>query len=83
MKPAENSQTPPDSQPLNSNQTFVYDLPDKEPDLNTQPWDPDYSYTTPEGTGGEVKLPADTSTVMGPTPGEQVSLFILIVPRFN
>ncbi|XP_034426464.1 circularly permutated Ras protein 1-like isoform X3 [Hippoglossus hippoglossus] len=68
MKPADNSQSPPDSQPLNSTQSFVYDLPNKEPDLNTQPWDPDYSYSTPEGTGGEVKLPDDTSTVKGPTP---------------
>ncbi|XP_060951436.1 circularly permutated Ras protein 1-like [Limanda limanda] len=56
MKPADNSQSPPDSQPLNSNQTFVYDLPIKELDLNTQPWDPDYSYSIPEGTRGEGRV---------------------------
>ncbi|XP_062269648.1 circularly permutated Ras protein 1-like isoform X1 [Platichthys flesus] len=67
MKPADNSQSPPISQPLNSNQTFVYDLPIKEPYLHTQPWDPNYSYSIPEGTGGEVKLPENTTTVAGPT----------------
>ncbi|XP_019938339.2 circularly permutated Ras protein 1-like isoform X1 [Paralichthys olivaceus] len=68
MKPAANSQSPPGSQPLNSTQILAYDLPNTEPHLNTQPWDPNYSYSTPEGTGGEVKLPADTSNVAGPTP---------------
>ncbi|XP_041819406.1 circularly permutated Ras protein 1-like isoform X1 [Chelmon rostratus] len=59
------------SQPLSSlsanTQTFTYDLPEDEPDLNMQLWHPDYSYTTPEGTGVQVKLPADTSSVSAQT----------------
>eukprot|EP00064_Thunnus_orientalis_P001348 superscaffoldBa00000091_g1351 len=71
MKPAANSQSPPYSQPLPSsntnNQIFTYDLPKDQPDLNAQPWDPNYSYSIPEGTGGEVNLPAVTSSVPGQT----------------
>ncbi|XP_070707900.1 circularly permutated Ras protein 1-like isoform X2 [Pempheris klunzingeri] len=65
MRPAANSQ-PPSSSNTNS-QTFTYDLPKSEPDLNEPPWDPNYSYTTPEGTGGQVKLPADANTVSAQT----------------
>lgn len=61
MKPAANSQ--PVSSLNTTSQTFVYDLPKSEPDLNMQPWDPNYSYTEPEGTGLPVKLPADTNSV--------------------
>ncbi|XP_047183833.1 circularly permutated Ras protein 1 isoform X2 [Scophthalmus maximus] len=68
MKPAANSQSPPYSQPFNNSQTFTYDLPNNEPDLNAHPWDPNYSYSTPEGSGGEVKLLADTRNVPGQTP---------------
>ncbi|XP_029978556.1 circularly permutated Ras protein 1-like [Sphaeramia orbicularis] len=64
MRPAANSQSPPYSEPLTSSNTnnhmFTYDLPQNEPDLTAQPWDPNYSYNIPEGSGGEVKLPADT-----------------------
>lgn len=64
MRPSANRQSPSDSKPLPSpninSQTFTYDTAEKEPDLNTQPWDPNYSYTTPEGTGAPVNLPADT-----------------------
>ncbi|XP_071393186.1 circularly permutated Ras protein 1-like isoform X2 [Centroberyx affinis] len=63
MRPA--AKSPPYSQPLPSSdtnsQTFNYDLPKEEPDMNTDPWDPNYSYSIPEGSGGEVKLPVDTS----------------------
>ncbi|GLD57522.1 circularly permutated Ras protein 1-like protein [Lates japonicus] len=68
MRPAASSQSDPYSQPLNSSQTLTYDLPKSEPDLNAHPWDPNYSYSTPEGTGGEVKLPADSNNVLGQTP---------------
>ncbi|XP_070783310.1 circularly permutated Ras protein 1-like isoform X2 [Enoplosus armatus] len=59
MRPAANSQPLPS--PNTNSQTFTYDLPKSEPDLNAQPWDPNYSYTTPEGTGVQVKLPAESS----------------------
>ncbi|XP_036936593.1 circularly permutated Ras protein 1-like [Acanthopagrus latus] len=61
MKPAANSL--PLLSPNTTGQTFTYDLPKDEPDLNTESWDPDYSYTLPEGTGLHVKLPADNSVV--------------------
>ncbi|XP_042363995.1 circularly permutated Ras protein 1-like isoform X2 [Plectropomus leopardus] len=71
MKPAANSKYPPYSEPLSSSSTnsqkFTYDIPKDEPDLNACPWDPNYSYTAPEGTGGEVKLPADTSNASSQT----------------
>ncbi|CAJ1080836.1 circularly permutated Ras protein 1-like [Xyrichtys novacula] len=61
MRPPANSQSSPYCEPLISsntnNQMFTYDLPVSEPDLNAQPWDPNYSYTTPEGTGIPLKLP--------------------------
>ncbi|KAK5850673.1 hypothetical protein PBY51_001531 [Eleginops maclovinus] len=65
MKLSSTNQTPPYSQPFNpsstNSQEFTYDLPKNEPDLNASLWDPNYSYITPEGTGGEVKLPSDTN----------------------
>ncbi|KAG7226352.1 hypothetical protein INR49_013763, partial [Caranx melampygus] len=67
MRPAASSQSPPYSQPVDSSQTFTYDLPIPEPDLNAHPRDPNYSYSTPEGTGAEVKLPANTSHMPAPT----------------
>lgn len=88
MRPAANTQTPPYSQPLPShntnNQVFTYDLPKDEPDLNAHPWDPnstDYSYSIPEGTGGEVNLPADTS-VPGQTLGKQTTVVLLCVQSY-
>ncbi|KAI3365620.1 hypothetical protein L3Q82_010706, partial [Scortum barcoo] len=64
MRPGGNS--PPYSQPFNSSntnsQTFTYDLPKSEPDLTVDPRDLDYSYSTPEGTGTQVKLPADATS---------------------
>lgn len=71
------------SQPLSSlsanTQTFTYDLPEDEPDLNMQLWHPDYSYTTPEGTGVQVKLPADTSSVSAQTSGKPTAGFSAFV----
>ncbi|XP_054455473.1 circularly permutated Ras protein 1-like [Anoplopoma fimbria] len=70
MRSSANSQSPPYSQPLvssnTSSQTFTYDLPN-EPDLKVRPWDPNYSYATPEGTGVAVKLPAETIKVCSHT----------------
>lgn len=66
LRPAANSQSPPYMEPLPSSisgHAFSYDYPKHQPDLNAHPWDPNYSYSIPEGTGGEVKLPADTSSV--------------------
>ncbi|XP_030611275.1 circularly permutated Ras protein 1-like [Archocentrus centrarchus] len=54
--------------PHTVNQEFTYDLPKKEPDFNAQPWDPNYAYNVPEGTGGEVSLPADPGIVSSPAP---------------
>ncbi|XP_074519786.1 circularly permutated Ras protein 1-like isoform X2 [Halichoeres trimaculatus] len=68
MRPSANRQSPLSSPNANS-QTFTYDNPEKEPDLNTQPWDPNYSYSTPEGTGAPVKLPPDTSSVSAQATG--------------
>ncbi|XP_030255232.1 circularly permutated Ras protein 1-like [Sparus aurata] len=65
MKPAANSL--PLLSPNATGQTFTYDLPKDEPDLNTQSWDPNYSYTLPEGTGVQVKLPAGNSGVTAQT----------------
>nr|XP_020493212.1 circularly permutated Ras protein 1-like [Labrus bergylta] len=71
MRPPPNSEPSPDSQPLpasnTSSQVFTYDLPEDEPDLNAQPWDPNYSYTTPEGTGLPVKLPMENSSILPQT----------------
>ena len=65
MKPSSTRHSPPYSQPFDSfstnSQAFTYDLPKDEPDSNSSLWDPNYSYTTPEGTGGEVKPPTDTN----------------------
>ncbi|XP_010770422.1 circularly permutated Ras protein 1-like isoform X1 [Notothenia coriiceps] len=64
MKPSSTRHSPPrqpfDSSSTNS-QAFTYDLPKDEPDSNACLWDPTYSYTTPEGAGGEVKPPTDTN----------------------
>ncbi|XP_040922969.1 circularly permutated Ras protein 1 isoform X2 [Toxotes jaculatrix] len=68
MRPAVTSQSPPHSQPFDHGETFIYDQPKSESDLNAHPWDPDYSYCTPEGTGVEAKLPADAFNVPGQTP---------------
>lgn len=73
MRPAASSHSPPYSQPLDSSQIFTYDLPVPEPDLNAQSRDPNYSYSTPEGTGVEVKLPANTN-MSNLTPGEKTFL---------
>ncbi|XP_019117218.2 circularly permutated Ras protein 1 isoform X2 [Larimichthys crocea] len=85
MKPAANSQ--PVSSLNTTSQTFVYDLPKSEPDLNMQPWDPNYSYTEPEGTGLPVKLPADTNSVtlappLPPRPSFMKSMpdYVLVLP---
>ncbi|XP_068160850.1 circularly permutated Ras protein 1-like [Antennarius striatus] len=59
MKPAAAQPVP---SPNTNSQKFTYDLPKSEPDLN-EPWDPNYSYTLPEGTGAQQKPPADTSSV--------------------
>lgn len=45
------------------NQELAYDVPKSEPDLNAQPQDPNYSNSVPEGTAGEVNLPADSGIV--------------------
>ncbi|XP_067432860.1 circularly permutated Ras protein 1-like isoform X3 [Thunnus thynnus] len=86
MKPAANSQSPPYSQPLPSsntnNQIFTYDLPKDQPDLNAQPWDPNYSYSIPEGTGGEVNLPAVTSSVPGQTSAQSTAPPLPARPSF-
>ncbi|XP_003438642.2 circularly permutated Ras protein 1 isoform X2 [Oreochromis niloticus] len=50
------------------NQELAYDVPKTEPDLNAQPRDPNYSYSVPEGTGGEVNLPADSGIVSSQAP---------------
>ncbi|TKS89969.1 hypothetical protein D9C73_024099 [Collichthys lucidus] len=73
MKPAANSQ--PVSSLNTTSQTFVYDLPKSEPDLNMQPWDPNYSYTEPEGTG----LPAPP---LPPRPSFMKSMpdYVLVLP---
>ncbi|XP_029312478.1 circularly permutated Ras protein 1-like [Cottoperca gobio] len=94
MRPAANGQSSPYSQPLRSSntisQTFTYDLPKDEPDLNASPWDPNYSYTAPEGTGVEWKPPADTTSVpaqpsvplLPPRPSfmKSTPLYLLVIP---
>lgn len=53
--------------PLDNTEILTYDLLENKQDLNDHPQDPNYSYCTPEGTGGEVKLPADPSNVPAQT----------------
>lgn len=73
MKPAVTSPSP------NANShTFTYDIPQSESDLNEQPWDPEYSYNTPEGTGGKVKLPADITFASVQTSGKRFLAFSVI-----
>lgn len=81
MRPAAAPQSSPYSEPLDC-QTISYDLPKNEPDLKAQPWDPNYSYSAPEGSGVEVKLSADPSRVLAQTPGEETTLFLLFVFSF-
>ncbi|KAM3592223.1 uncharacterized protein V6R79_014993 [Siganus canaliculatus] len=65
IKPAANSHPLPSS---NANtQESTYDQPRSEPDSNIDPYDPNYSYTVPEGTGLPVKLPAGSSSTSAPT----------------
>ncbi|XP_070304407.1 circularly permutated Ras protein 1 isoform X2 [Salvelinus sp. IW2-2015] len=52
---------PPSLLPSNS-QRLTYDLPKKEPDIGSHPWDPDYSYNIPEGSGEEMKHPNTTGS---------------------
>ncbi|CDQ58698.1 unnamed protein product [Oncorhynchus mykiss] len=52
---------PPSLLPSNS-QRLPYDLPKKEPDIGSHPWDPDYSYNIPEGSGEEMKHPNTTGS---------------------
>ncbi|XP_038591764.1 circularly permutated Ras protein 1-like isoform X1 [Micropterus salmoides] len=91
MRPAANSQSLPYSQPLNSpnpnSQTFIYDLPKSEPNLNGHPWDQDYSYTIPEGTGVQVKLPGEASSMSAQTSASAPALpprpsFMKLIPDY-
>ncbi|XP_067343589.1 circularly permutated Ras protein 1-like isoform X1 [Channa argus] len=68
MRPAANSQSSSHSSSFDKNQILTYDLPIMEPDLNAHSWDPNYSYSTPETTFGEVKLAADPNSVHARTP---------------
>lgn len=70
------SSSPPLSSSNDDSQTFTYDLPETESDINMQPWDPDYSYTHPEGTGLQVKLPADIGSMSAQTKGKQMIFFL-------
>ncbi|KAM9837689.1 circularly permutated Ras protein 1 [Aulostomus maculatus] len=58
MRPAASHLSTPHNQPVSSpnTQTLTYDLPKNEPDLDEHPWDPNYSYNIPEGSGGEVNV---------------------------
>lgn len=61
--------------PDTNSENFTYDLPKDEPDLSQHPWDPNYSYSTPEGTGGEVNLPTVTGAV--PAQGKRLIFYDL------
>ncbi|XP_022046587.2 circularly permutated Ras protein 1-like [Acanthochromis polyacanthus] len=91
MRPAGNIQSPSHHQPLAHNtnrQTFTYDLPKDEVDLNAEAYNPNYSYNIPEGTGGEVKLPVDIDTLpisapaLPPRPSFMSSLpeYLVLIP---
>ncbi|XP_041830567.1 circularly permutated Ras protein 1-like isoform X2 [Melanotaenia boesemani] len=87
MRPAGNSPSTPYKQPCASSNAnhliFTYDEPKKEPDFNTEPWDPDYSYSVPEGSGGEVKLPAETGIVPASAPGiPPRPAFMKLIPEY-
>lgn len=73
MKPAAKSK--PLHSPNTNSQTFTYSLPKSEPDLDADPWDQNYSYATPEGTGVQMKLPADTNSVSAQPSGKR-TLFL-------
>ncbi|XP_035796852.2 circularly permutated Ras protein 1-like isoform X2 [Amphiprion ocellaris] len=91
MRPAGNSQSPSHNQALTHNtisQMFTYDLPKDEVDLNAKAYDPNYSYNTPEGNGGQVNLPADIGTLpttapaLPPRPSFMRSLpeYLVLIP---
>lgn len=81
MRPSANSQPLPS--PNNNSQTFTYDLPKSEPDSNEQPWDPNYSYKTPEGTGVQMKLPAETRSMTAQTTGEGFFFSYIVSSRLQ
>ncbi|KAI4807957.1 hypothetical protein KUCAC02_027729 [Chaenocephalus aceratus] len=94
MKPSSTRHSLPYSQPFDSSSTnsqaFTYDLPKDEPDSNASLWDPNYSDTTPEGTGGEVKPPTDanngsTKALVPPLPPrplfmKSLPLYLVLLP---
>lgn len=83
MKPSSTRHSPPYSQPFDSSSTnsqaFTYDLPKDEPDSNASLWDPNYSDTTPEGTGGEVKPPTDTNNGSTKALGNQTTYMSICI----
>ncbi|XP_026170910.1 circularly permutated Ras protein 1-like isoform X2 [Mastacembelus armatus] len=89
MRHASNNQTLSYSQPLNDSEALPYDVPRSHPDSDAHPWDPDYCYTTPEGSGGDMKLPdADTNNLPGHTPAlpprpsfmKSIPDYVLVLP---
>ncbi|KAM4715256.1 uncharacterized protein FYW61_018202 [Anableps anableps] len=67
----------------NNNRTFYYDQPKYEPDSYMHPMDGLYSYTLPEGSGGEVKLPPDRGIVFGsPPPLPPRPSFMHLTPEY-
>lgn len=64
-----------------STSSTKYDVPQNEPDLNCQPWDPNYTYNTPESSdsGGiyETKPPGRVNT----TQAEASTLAPILPPR--
>ncbi|XP_029384153.1 circularly permutated Ras protein 1-like isoform X3 [Echeneis naucrates] len=85
MRPAVCSQATPYSQPFDSRQTFTYEQPNHEPDLNAHHWDPNYSYSLPEGTGVEVKPTANTHNMTAQTPAPALPprpAFMKLIPEY-
>ncbi|KAM9336547.1 circularly permutated Ras protein 1-like [Symphorus nematophorus] len=84
MRPRANSQPLPSSK--HNSQIFSYDVPKREPDLYVEASDPNYSYTAPEGTGIQAKLPPDTSSMstqtLAPPLPPRPSFMMKLVPEY-
>lgn len=84
MKPAANtdSYSQPLTPPNSSHQMFKYNEPKQEPALNRNLVDPDYIYAIPEGSCGEVKLPAGPKSPSGKKRRKKKENIILIFYSF-
>lgn len=78
MRPSAGSQPLPS--PNKNSHTFAYDLPESEPDFTDQPWEPNYSYNVPEGTGVQMRLPVEPHSMTAQSSGECLLALQTVAP---